>query len=60
MYFSAETPLGKGNVDWENYLKAWRDIGYDGYLTIERECGDDPCKDIGDAVSFLDAFGVRK
>ncbi|MBR2474603.1 MAG: sugar phosphate isomerase/epimerase [Clostridia bacterium] len=55
-----ETPLGKGNVDWENYLKALRDIGYDGYLTIERECGDDPCKDIGDAVRFLDAFNVRK
>ena len=54
-----ETPLGQGGVDFEKYLKALRDMGYDGYLTIERECGDTPSKDIGDAVKFLDGFGVR-
>ena len=55
-----EVPLGKGGVDWNKYLDALREIGYDGYLTIERECGDEPSKDIGDAVRFLDSFGVRK
>ena len=55
-----EVPLGKGGVDWNKYLDALREIGYDGYLTIERECGDEPAKDIGDAVRFLDSFGVRK
>lgn len=56
----SEEPLGKGGVDWANYLKALREIGYDGYLTIERECGEEPAKDIGAAVTFLDALGVRK
>lgn len=54
-----ETPLGQGGVDFAKYLQALREIGYDGYLTIERECGDTPSKDIGDAVKFLDGFGVR-
>ena len=48
-----ELPLGKGGVDWDNYLKALNDIGYNGYLTIEREVGEDPAADIGMAVGFL-------
>lgn len=48
-----ELPLGEGKVDWDNYLKALRAIGYDGFLTIERECGDDPETDIVNAVDFL-------
>ncbi len=48
-----ELPLGTGGVDWDNYLKALNDIGYKGYLTIEREVGDDPAADIGMAVDFL-------
>ena len=54
-----EVPLGKGAVDWKRYLKALDDIGYTGYLTIERECGDEPAKDVSDAVVFLDTFNVR-
>ncbi|MBT7303837.1 MAG: sugar phosphate isomerase/epimerase [Victivallales bacterium] len=48
-----ELPLGEGAVDWDNYLKALVEIGYEGYLTIEREVGDDPAADIRLAVSFL-------
>ena len=48
-----EKPLGDGAVDWDNYLKALKDIGYDGFLTIERECGDEPEKDIEKAVAYL-------
>lgn len=55
-----EEPLGKGGVDWRRYLHALRDIGYDGFLTIERECGDTPALDISEAVRFLDSFEVRK
>ena len=55
-----EVPLGQGGVDWKSYLAALEEIGYGGYLTIERECGEDPAKDIGDAVRFLDSYGVRK
>ena len=51
-----EVPLGDGEVDWANYIKALKEIGFDGFLTIERECGDDPVADIKKAVSFLTAI----
>ena len=48
-----EEALGNGSVDFDNYLKALHEIGYNGFLTIEREVGDDPAKDIRAAVEFL-------
>ena len=48
-----ELPLGQGDVDFPAYLKALDDIGYTGFLTIEREVGDDPEGDIGLAAQFL-------
>lgn len=48
-----EVPLGKGNVAFKEYLLALEDIGYKGFLTIEREVGDNPAKDISDAIDFL-------
>ena len=51
-----ELPLGEGDVDFPNYLKALHEIGFTGFLTIEREVGDDPEKDIGAAVHFLEAL----
>ena len=48
-----ELPLGKGNVDFNNYLKALDDVGYRGFLTVEREVGDNPEQDIYEAVGFL-------
>ena len=52
-----EVPLGEGQVNWEKYLAALDDIGYKGFLTIEREVGDDPEKDIRKAVEFLKSHG---
>ncbi len=49
----AELPLGEGDVDFSNYLKALKDVGYMGFLTIEREVGQNPIQDIEKAVSFL-------
>lgn len=51
-----ELPLGQGGVDWPNYLKALEEIGYNGFLTIEREVGEDPSKDIGMAADFLRGY----
>lgn len=48
-----ELPLGKGGVKWDDYLKALNAIGFNGFLTIERECGDTPEADIKLAVEFL-------
>jgi sugar phosphate isomerase/epimerase len=54
-----EVALGEGNVDWKNYLSALKEIGYNGFLTVERECGADPAKDILTAVTFLKLFIER-
>lgn len=51
-YFK-EVPLGKGSVPFDDYLKALEDIGYNGFLTVEREAGPDPVGDINFAVDFL-------
>lgn len=48
-----ELPLGEGGVPFPEYLKALDEIGYKGFLTIEREVGDDPTADIRKAVVFL-------
>ena len=48
-----EVPLGTGQVDFPNYLKALEEIGFKGFLTIEREVGDNPAADIQTAVTFL-------
>lgn len=52
-----EVPLGEGSVIWADYLNALEEIGYKGFLTIEREVGDDPEKDIRKAVEFLKSYG---
>lgn len=51
-YFK-EVPLGEGKVDFPAYFKALDDIGYHGFLTIEREVGENPEKDIRTAVDFI-------
>ena len=51
-YF-VETPLGEGHVDFPRYLAALRRIGFDGYLTVERETGGDPAADIVTARNVL-------
>ena len=51
-----EVPLGEGGVPFKQYLAALEDIGFGGFLTIEREVGDDPTGDIRKAVEFLKSF----
>lgn len=51
--FFREVPLGEGSVSFAPYLKALEEIGYRGFLTIEREAGDDPAADIGKAKDYL-------
>ena len=48
-----EVPLGKGKVNFVNYLKALEEVGYRGFLTIEREVGANPAQDIKKAVTYL-------
>lgn len=64
IYGNAETPagdgpsyievlLGHGSVDFSGWLIALKEIGYGGFLTIEREVGDHPEEDIRIAIDFL-------
>ena len=48
-----ETPIGEGDVDFSAYFAALRKIGFDGYLTIERETGADPSADIQKAADYV-------
>ena len=54
--FYREVPLGEGQVNFPDYLRALEEIGYRGFLTIEREAGEDPSGDIGKAKQFLDSI----
>ncbi|MCD6219260.1 sugar phosphate isomerase/epimerase [Candidatus Calescamantes bacterium] len=48
-----ELPLGEGKVNFPEYLKALKEVGYDYFLTVEREVGENPVEDIRKAVEFL-------
>jgi sugar phosphate isomerase/epimerase len=54
-YFK-ELPVGTGDVDFPAYIEALKRVGYDGYLTIEREAGADRLKDIGGAKAFIEGL----
>jgi L-ribulose-5-phosphate 3-epimerase len=51
-----EVPLGEGGVKFDDYFQALQDIGYKGYLTIEREVGTNPEADIRQAVQFIQRY----
>lgn len=50
-----ETPVGEGDVDFGAYIAALKSIGYEGFLTIERETGADPSADIQKAADYARA-----
>lgn len=51
--YCIEVPPGEGDVDFPAYLAALREVGYDGYLTIERETGANPEAAIRKAIDFI-------
>ncbi|MFH1903855.1 MAG: sugar phosphate isomerase/epimerase family protein [Candidatus Omnitrophota bacterium] len=53
---NGEVPLGEGDVNFPEYLKALDEIGFKGFHIIEREVGADPAADIAKAVEFLRSF----
>jgi sugar phosphate isomerase/epimerase len=48
-----EVPLGHGDIDWMQFLGILEEIEYRGWLTIERETGDDRLGDVAAGVLFL-------
>ena len=49
--WGAETEWTKGDVGADAFIAALREVGYDGYLAVEREAGDNRAGDIAAAVT---------
>jgi L-ribulose-5-phosphate 3-epimerase len=49
-----ETPLGQGQVNFPEYIAALRQVGFDGFLTIEREGGENRLQDIRQGKELLE------
>lgn len=53
----AETAIGEGKVDFYGVIKGLHELGYDGYITIEREIeGEQQTKDILKAKAYLEGI----
>jgi sugar phosphate isomerase/epimerase len=48
-----DVPLGQGDIDWLYLLGVYEEIGYQGWLTIEREGGTNRLADVAAGVKFL-------
>ncbi len=48
-----EVPLGRGTADFPTLLAKLEEVGYRGYLTVERESSNAPLDEIALAVQFL-------
>ena len=52
-----ETKIGDGKVDFVGVFKKLHELGYDGYVTIEREIhGDQQIKDILESREYLNGI----
>jgi sugar phosphate isomerase/epimerase len=48
-----EVPVGAGDIDWIHYLGVLEEVEYRGWLTVERESGEDRVGDVASGVAFL-------
>jgi sugar phosphate isomerase/epimerase len=48
-----EVPLGHGDIDWLTFAATLEEIDYRGYVTVERESGDNRVADVAAGVQFL-------
>jgi sugar phosphate isomerase/epimerase len=51
-----EVPLGAGDVDWLALTATLQVIDYDGFLTVERDQGENRLTDVASGVKFLRRF----
>jgi sugar phosphate isomerase/epimerase len=51
-----EVPVGAGDVDWMALTATLQVIEFDGFLTVDREQGENKLKDVADGVIFLRRF----
>jgi sugar phosphate isomerase/epimerase len=53
-----EVPLGHGDIDWMQVLALLEEVGYRGWLVVERETGDTRVADVAAGVDFLRRLGA--
>jgi sugar phosphate isomerase/epimerase len=53
-----EVPVGAGDVDWMAVTATLQVLGFDGFLTVEREQGEDKLADVTNGVKFLRRFAA--
>jgi sugar phosphate isomerase/epimerase len=51
-----EVPVGAGDVEWMAFTATLQVIEYDGFLTVEREQGENRLADVANGVKFLKRF----
>ena len=51
-----ELLVGDGDVPWKAYISALKEIGYNKFLTIERECGENPTADIVQTIAYIKRY----
>ena len=49
-----EVQLGRGSVDWPMLLGILEDQNYSGYLTVERDAGENSVLQCAQAIEYLD------
>jgi L-ribulose-5-phosphate 3-epimerase len=49
-----EVATGTGQVDWAAFFRALREVGFTGYLAIEREAGQQRLQDIQTGCQFIE------
>jgi sugar phosphate isomerase/epimerase len=52
--WGAEVPAGTGQVDWPGFFRKLAEVGFSGYLSIEREAGAQRLQDIQTAREFVE------
>ncbi len=58
--WGAEVPIGKGDVNFEAYLRTLAEIGYEGPLTIEREIPQEPARQKAEITSAIGVLNKIK
>lgn len=51
-----EVPVGAGDVDWLAFTATLQVIDFDGFVTVEREQGENKLADVASGVKFLKRF----
>jgi sugar phosphate isomerase/epimerase len=53
-----EVPVGAGDIDWLAFTATLQVLEFDGFLTVEREQGNNKLADVTNGVQFLKRFSL--